>query len=191
MNRVRWTISIAVVVLIVTFIALLSRKSQVGSAGEEASRSSQASQALPDVAASTRTVAAELPSPAGAPDAGSLQTVGALAAAHYFQTYLNIGFIADGKDKGTYTDDDARKILRSVLSVVDSVDRQLASVEARNLHKEDRDSLQQMQAISAMLRQQGVDLQRYWDSCQEHDAARYEDLRRTSYAAISKLLAIP
>src|SRR5689334_20376998 len=40
-----------------------------------------------------------------------LETVGCLTAAHYFQTYLNIGFIADGKTRGTYTDRDARKVL--------------------------------------------------------------------------------
>jgi hypothetical protein len=192
MNRVRWTISIVAVFLAVTVIALLSRKGQVGSAGEEASKASPVALAQPEVAPLTRTVAAQAPNTsAGTLDPGSLQAVGTLAGAHYFQTYLNIGFIAEGKEKGTYSHADARKVLRYVLSVVDSVDRQLAALGSRNLGKEDRDSLEQMQAISAMLRQQGADLQTYWDTSQQQHAARYESIRRTSYATISKLLAIP
>src|ERR1700756_5500428 len=114
MNRVRWTISIAAVFLVVTVIALLARRGQVSTAGEEVSRLSQVVPAAPDAAAATRTVAAEMPSNSPATlDPGALQAVGTLAGAHYFQTYLNIGFIADGKDKGTYTHEDASKVLHS------------------------------------------------------------------------------
>src|SRR5262245_3890060 len=67
-----------------------------------------------------------------------LETVGSLAAAHYFQTYLNIGFVADGKAKGTYTDKDAGKVLDSVLSLLDSMDPKLAALEGVNLDAEDR-----------------------------------------------------
>jgi hypothetical protein len=124
------------------------------------------------------------------PDPSSLETIGALAAAHYFQTYLNIGFVADGKSKGIYGEEDSRKLLVSVLSVVESVDRQLESMGRRSLAKEDRKSLEQMRAISTMLRQQGRELQSYWDSRRDQDAARYESRRKDSYAAISQLMGI-
>jgi hypothetical protein len=134
---------------------------------------------------------AEGPSTAATkPDPASLQTIGTLIAAHYFQTYLNIGFIADGKGKGNYTSEEARKVLRSVLSIVDSVDRQLEALGKRGLDKEDRDSLDQMRAISALLRQQSSELQSFWDSGQDQHATRYETLRKTSYTAISKLMGI-
>src|SRR5262249_27849956 len=119
-----------------------------------------------------------------------LQTIGTLTAAHYFQTYLNIGFIADGKGRGNYSQEDARKVLQSVLSVVDSVDRQLDVLGKRNLEKGDRESLDQMRAISAQLRQQGQGLQAYWASGKDQAAARYEALRQKTYAAISKLMGI-
>jgi hypothetical protein len=119
-----------------------------------------------------------------------LQTVGALAAAHYFQTYLNIGFIADGKGHGIYSEKDARRVLQSVLSVLDSVDRRLETLGQVNLNKDDRDSLEQMRAISALLRQQARELQTYWERGQDEDLARYETIRKNSYAAISKLLGI-
>jgi hypothetical protein len=134
---------------------------------------------------------AEGPSTAATrPDPASLQTIGTLIAAHYFQTYLNIGFVADGKRKGSYSNEDAQKVLRSVLSVVDSVDQQLEILGKRILDKEDRESLEQMRAVSALLRQQSTELQAYWDSGKDQHAARYETLRKSSYAAISKLIGI-
>ncbi|TMQ30046.1 MAG: hypothetical protein E6K70_24810 [Planctomycetota bacterium] len=54
-----------------------------------------------------------------------LETIGTLTSAHYYQTYLNIGLIADGKARGTYTEADAVKVLESVLSLLKSVDRKL------------------------------------------------------------------
>jgi hypothetical protein len=128
--------------------------------------------------------------PAPTLDQSLLQTIGTLSAAHYFQTYLNIGFIADGKTQGTYTHQEARKVLLQVLSLLGSVDRQLEALGKRSLDKEDRDSLQQMRTISALLRQQGQELQTYWDSGREQNAARYETLRNNAYAAISKLMGI-
>jgi len=59
------------------------------------------------------------------------ETIGTVTAAHYYQTYLNVGFIADGKAKQTYADKDARELLASVLSLLNSVDRQLESLGKR------------------------------------------------------------
>jgi hypothetical protein len=124
------------------------------------------------------------------PDAASLEAIGTLAAAHYFQTYLLLGFVADAKANGNYAGEDARKVLQSILSVIDSVDRQLDSLAKRPMAKEDRSSLEQMRAISVMLRRQGKDLQTCWESGQEEDRTRYESERKVLYSAISKLMGI-
>jgi hypothetical protein len=219
MNRVRWTSAVVAILLAVAVIPLLVR-GRLGAGQEEAPKPGAPVPAEADgsksEAVTTTLVRGKLgagqeegpkpgapvraeadgskseavTTPAPRPDPASLQTIGALTAAHYFQSYLNIGFIADGKAKGTYTPEDARKVLRSVLSVVDSVDRQLAAFGKRNLDKEDRESLEQMRAISTLLRQQGQELQTYWADGRDEDAARYEALRQKSYAAISKLMGI-
>jgi len=119
-----------------------------------------------------------------------LETVGALTAAHCYQTYLNIGLIADGRAKGTYSEKDAYRVLDSVLSFLDSVDRKLAALQKLDLDKLDRDSLDQMRALSALLRQQGKELQNFWDSGKDDDAAKYENVRKDSWAALSRLLGI-
>ncbi len=119
-----------------------------------------------------------------------LEILGALTAANYYQTYLNLGLLADGKAKGAYTDKDASKVLDSILSLLDSVDRKLAALAQIDLDKEDRVSLEQMRALSSLLRQQGKELQAFWDSGKDEDATRYESARKDSWAAISKLLGI-
>jgi hypothetical protein len=119
-----------------------------------------------------------------------LETVGTLTAAHCYQTYLNIGFIADGKAKGAYIDRDANKVLDSVLSLLSSVDRNLGALGKIDLDKQDRESLEQMRDLSALLRQQGKELQAYWDSGKDEDAAKYDNTRKDSWAAIAKLTGI-
>ena len=140
--------------------------------------------------------AAETPKPgevakkADAERAQLLETVGCLTAAHYFQAYLNIGFIAEGKAKGTYTDTDARKVLDSVLSLLNSTDAKLEALGKVDLDKDDRERLEQLRAASALLRQQGKELQAYWETGKDENAAKYESLRKNAWATIGKLMGI-
>jgi hypothetical protein len=119
-----------------------------------------------------------------------LETIGVLTAAHCYQTYFNIGLIADGKARGTYTEKDASKLLDTVLSLLDSVDRRLTVLSKIDLEKADRDSLERMRDLSDLLHQQGKALEIFWDSGKDDDAAKYEDVRKDSWAAISKLMGI-
>ena len=119
-----------------------------------------------------------------------LETVGTLAAAHCYQSYFNISLLSDGRAKGIYTAKEAARLLDSVLSVVDSVDRTLAALARTDLDREDRDSLEQMLDLSDLLRQQGRQLQTFWDSGKEADAAKYEEVRKDSWAAISRLMGM-
>jgi hypothetical protein len=119
-----------------------------------------------------------------------LETVGALTSAHCYQTYLNLGLLADGKAKGTYTDKDAYKVLDSVLSVLNSLDRKLATLSKFDLEKQDRDSLELMRDLAAQLRQQGKELEAFWDTGKDEDATRYENSRKDSWAALGKLTGI-
>jgi hypothetical protein len=117
-----------------------------------------------------------------------LETIGALTAAHCYQSYLNISLLNDGRAKGVYTEKEAARLLDSVLSVLDSVDRKLAALGKINLYREDHDSLEQMRELSDLLRRQGGQLQAFWDSGKEADAAKYEAVRKDSWAAISRLM---
>jgi hypothetical protein len=119
-----------------------------------------------------------------------LETIGALTAGHSYQTYLNIGLLADGRAKGAYTDKDATRVLDSILSIVRSVEEKLAALDKLTLDEADRASLAQMRELSALLRRQANELQSFWDSGRDEDAARYESARKDAWAAISRLLGM-
>src|SRR5207302_3069662 len=85
------------------------------------------------------------------------ETLGVLTAAHCYQTYVNIGLIADGKDKGVYTGKDAQKVLDSVVSLLESVDGKLSALGKLDLDEQDRASLDRLRVLSDLLRQQGKD----------------------------------
>ena len=119
-----------------------------------------------------------------------LETIGCLTSAHYFQTYLNIGFIADGKTRGTYSDKDARTVLDSVLSLLHSTDKKLESLGKVELDKEDRERLRELQTVSDLLRQQGKELQTYWDTGKDENAAKYENLRKNAWTTMTRLMGI-
>src|SRR5579864_6968718 len=119
-----------------------------------------------------------------------LETIGTLTASHYYQTYLNIGLIADAKAKGTYSEKDAYRLLDSVLSLLDSVDGKLADLAKLGIDANDRDTLEQMRKLSKQLREQGKALQTSWNTSKDEDFAKYESIRKDSWVAISKLLGI-
>jgi hypothetical protein len=116
-----------------------------------------------------------------------LETIGTLTAAHCYQTYLNIGFLADGKVKGTYTDNEAYRFLDLVFSLLDSVNGKLAVLEKIELGTEDRASLQQMRDLSNLLSRQANQLETFWHSGKKEDAAKYEEIRQNSWAAIRRI----
>jgi hypothetical protein len=119
-----------------------------------------------------------------------LETIGALTAAHCYQTYLNLGFVADSRARGTYTPPDAARLVESILTLLDTVDRKLATLDKLDLERDDRDSLEQMRALTGLLRRQGADLQAFWQSGKEEDGVRYENGRKDAWAAISRLTGL-
>jgi hypothetical protein len=119
-----------------------------------------------------------------------LETIGTLVSTHCYQTYLNIGLVADSKAKGNYSEKDAYRVLDTVLSLLETVDRKLVDLAKVDLDKADRDSLEQIRKLSFLLRSQGKALQSYWETNRDEDAAKYEDVRKDSWAAISRVLGI-
>jgi hypothetical protein len=119
-----------------------------------------------------------------------LETVGALAAVHLYQSYLNIGLIADGKAEGIYGEKESQQILASVLPLMDMVDKQLAKVSKLDMDKQDRDGLEQLGRLSKLLRQQAEELQAFWKTGDKERGAKYEKLRKEAWEGISKLLGL-
>jgi hypothetical protein len=119
-----------------------------------------------------------------------LETVGVLAASQLYQGYLNIGFVADGKAEGTYEEKDARQILGSILSLLDTLDKQLERVGKLELDKADREGVEQIRKLSGQLHDQGKELQAFWATGNKERGAAYEKIRKESWDGISKLLGL-
>ena len=112
-----------------------------------------------NVAAETAAVPLEVKSvPAASaikkPDADFLEALGSLSSTHLYQSYLNIGLLADGVESETYTVEEAEQNLKAVVDMMNRVDRQHARLAKSALDPEDLQSLKQIQAISAMLQLQ-------------------------------------
>jgi hypothetical protein len=103
---------------------------------------------------------------------------------------LNLGLVADGKANRSYSAAEAMRISESVLGLLDVVDRKLEAVATLDLDKEDRDGLEQIRVLSGLLRRQGKDLQTFWETGKEEDAAKYESGRKDSWAALSRLTGL-
>lgn len=118
-----------------------------------------------------------------------LETVGALAGFQLYQSYLNIGFIADGKAEGTYSEEDVIKILDSVLEALDTLDARLQKVEKLDLvDKDDRETIKDVRLISAQLRQQGDELKKFWKGGKKENGDNYEKARKEAWEGIKKML---
>src|SRR5438876_208245 len=156
MTRAHWTLGLAAALVAAAGGAFLARgssnadkKDPSPAAADPAPVAVAAEAPKPVAPAAPR----EVPKPAAAPAKAAeergrlLEALGTLTAAHYFQTYLNIGFIADGKTRGTYTDRDARKVLDSVLSLVNSTERKLEALTQIDLSRDDRARLEELQAV--------------------------------------------
>lgn len=123
-----------------------------------------------------------------------LETVGLLAGSQLYQTYLNIGLLADARAEGLYPDRDVKKVLGSVLLPLEKIDRQLEKLEQCHLSASDRAALAELRRISGLLRQQGRALESYWASGAESDGEAYESARQKAWEALRDLLdldAIP
>jgi hypothetical protein len=193
-----WKSSLVGLVAVGLMVGAISRRGSSGGTEKDAPEKAadvapqaEADRPVPEAAAPAREAT---PAPAAnltvkAEDRRQLlETVGALTAAHAFQTYLNLGLIADSKAKGTYSDRDARKLLDSVMDLQNIVDKKLTTLSKIDLDKEDAASLEDMRTLSDLLRKQRKELEAFWDSGKPEDEARYENVRKDSWAALSKLM---
>src|SRR5262245_11195541 len=124
------------------------------------------------------------------PRAQLTETVGMLSGLYLYQTYLNIGLLADGKAERLYEEKAARAVLASVVTPLDAVDRQLAQVGAQADTQADRDAANRLRHVVGLLRRQGQQLVVFWDTRNPADGARYEATRQEVWNHLYTLLKL-
>jgi len=133
------------------------------------------------------------PVPAATPKTANdrmLETLGGLSAAHLYQSYLNIGLVADAVEKDTYTAAHASQMLTTVSGLMDVVDKQLERLAKMDLGADDKRDVQRIRAISSLMRVQIASLQAFWLTNDQQHAVRYHQTREKAWAGLSEVLGL-
>ncbi|MBL8800163.1 MAG: hypothetical protein JNM56_40145 [Planctomycetia bacterium] len=126
----------------------------------------------------------------------ALEVVGGLTAGHLYQSYLNIGMLADAVENEVYTDGEAKKLLATVTSLMDTVDVQLTRLNEAIEDAEDRKRLGQVRELTALLRAQARELRGYWDvpakdvELRKQHELKFHKARDAAWGGIKELLGI-
>jgi hypothetical protein len=118
------------------------------------------------------------------------ETVGLLAGLQLYQTYLNIGLLADARAEGLYEASELTQLLGSVVVPLEKVEKQLEKVAALKLSKEDAAAIARMKKTAGLLRQQGKSLQSFWDTGVADHGKKYEEARQAAWKELSELLEL-
>jgi hypothetical protein len=118
-----------------------------------------------------------------------LETVGSLSAGHLYQSFLNIGLLADGVENETYTPEQAEKMLRTVLRLIDLQDHQLFMLKEAGLDAEDAQTADRIRSVADALRSLANTLQAYWETGDEADLQQYLAEREDVRAGLLDLLS--
>ena len=118
------------------------------------------------------------------------ETVGLFAGLNLYQTYLNIGLLADGYAEGLYEEKEVKQLLGSVLTPLEAADKQLDKVGKLPLNAADRAAIARLRKILGLLRKQGAELQAFWETGKPEHGNNYEAIRKEAWAGISNLLGL-
>jgi hypothetical protein len=112
-----------------------------------------------------------------------------LVGVHLYQSYLNIGVLADATEGDVYSPREANKLLDRVTALMTNVERQLGRLEEAGKVK-DAKSLERSRRVTALLRSQATELRLYWATAGEEHARRYHKAREEAWAGITEMMGI-
>ena len=123
------------------------------------------------------------------PDA-VIETLGNLTASHLYQTYLNVGLLADAVEGEVYEVADATKMLATIEGLTAAVAAQLAQLARQDVEGEDSKLVEQARQITVLLQTQEKELKSYWQTSDKAHAARFHKARQEAWTGIKSLLNI-
>jgi hypothetical protein len=148
---------------------------------------------LPSRQEPTSDLAKEKAVPAKA-DAGPreafLEALGGLSAVHLYQSYLNIGLVADAVEKEVYTVAEAGKILKTVEDLIGLVDQRLTHLAKTSLDQDDLQALEHIRTVTEQLRLQASALKGFWAAGETENMNRYRQARARCWDELRDLLGI-
>lgn len=119
-----------------------------------------------------------------------LEALGSLSSIHLYQSYLNIGLIADAVESEAYTKTDAANLLQTILDLVNSVDTQLQKVAQAGLETDDHEALNRIRDLTTLLRGQSQALLGYWATGDMDFVDRYHQARERTWDDLKEMLGM-
>lgn len=123
-------------------------------------------------------------------DAKLMETVGLVTTLYLYQSYLNVGLLADCRAEEVYEEKPVKDLLASSLQPLDGVEKQLLELMKIAGSKAERDSIEQMQKVISPLRRQGQQLQKFWETDKDTHAKGYEAARKETWQNLRALLGL-
>src|SRR5262249_13482993 len=163
--------------VLMTAIAIMLLVVGIGAGVLVASRSGTLTPTAPDVSAKS-------------PNDRMLETLGSLSAAHLYQSYLNIGLLADAVEKEGYSPEQANNMLATIVSLMNVVDKQLDKLARIELGEEEKHDVDRIRELSGLLRLQVAALRAYWLTGQPQQAERYQAAREKAWNSLSEVLGL-
>jgi hypothetical protein len=117
-----------------------------------------------------------------------LKALGSMSAAHVYQTYLNLGLLADGMESSAWTKAEAEEMLTTVGYLIEVVDRELDKLADMNLSDDEKAGIKAMQNLTMLLRRQSNALRAYWTTGEQAQITRYQQAREAAWTELSDLL---
>jgi hypothetical protein len=205
----RWMIQVAlgtiiVVVLIVGtgvfFVQRAMGRSGAPAAGDTTPGESKPRETKPSVVVAPAQPPLPPPAPVGdpppTPRERALEAIGGLSAAHLYQSYLNIGMLADAAENEVYSTDDAKKLLSTIVDWMENVDQQFQRLGTTTLEEADQKRVGQVRELTAVLRTEAKELRAYWDTPdsdmdgkKDHEM-KFHKSREAAWSGIKELLGI-
>ena len=120
-----------------------------------------------------------------------LESVGSLCAVQLYQSYLNVGLLADAVEHDTYTKADAGQILGTIVTLSQTVDGQLQKLAETGLDHDDSTALDRVRKASALVRTQAMHLQTFWNSGEKSHIDDYQRVRQQCWQELRSILGLP
>lgn len=119
-----------------------------------------------------------------------LEALGSLSAAHLYQSYLNIGLIADGVENETYSRNEGANLLATVQNLLGQVETGLQRVAQTGLDRDDQQALDRVRQVTTHLREQATALLAYWAGGEMDQVSRYRAARALAWDELQSLLGL-
>lgn len=123
-------------------------------------------------------------------DTLSLKMVGVLAASYLYQSYLNIGYLADLNAVDAYSFTELDENLNSVMQIIGGVRDELRVYSTTLPLKTDSTYVDILVQASDVLLQEAAALQKYMQTGNEQDAAVYLHLNGQARKLLENLLGL-